>query len=572
METIIPVDEGAEAFIELLSANAVEYIFLNPGTDTFPIQEALSKFRALGKRAPKVILCLDESVAMAAAHGYFMVTGRPQVVLVHVDVGTLQAGGALHNAQRGRIGVIFCAGRTPSNFDQNIRGERSVGIQWIQEQFDQAGTVRGYVKWDYELRSNASIHHVMQRAFQVATTEPCGPVYLTLPRELLMEKIKGVTIPDRTKHAAAVTPQADATKLAEITDMLLQAEKPLIIVGDTGRNTQAVTPLIELAESLGALVVPDMVRMNFPSNHPLCSSSFVKPYFQEADAILLVDSDTPYIPRAAKPKPDAKIIHISIDPIKQDIPLWVFPGDVFINADSSKALPALNEIIRRKMTPGQQTRSQARFKQVQSSNEQARERQRASALAKANQKPISPEWVGYCVNEVIDENTIVLHEMVSLRNITRNKPATLFGSGGASLGFPLGAALGAKLAAPDKTVLSLMGDGGFVFGCPIATLWGAGVYKAPFLSVIYNNRQYNAIRASLQGGYGQDSYSEKTGVWEGIDISPSPDYAVIAQGCGAWGRTVEDPSDLVPALKDGLAQVRNGKPALIDVRLENPYA
>ena len=113
METVIPVDEGAEAFLELLNANGVEYIFLNPGTDTFPIQEALSKFKSLGKRTPKVILCLDESVAMAAAHGYFMVKGRPQVVLVHVDVGTLQVGGALHNAQRGRIGVIFCAGQSP---------------------------------------------------------------------------------------------------------------------------------------------------------------------------------------------------------------------------------------------------------------------------------------------------------------------------------------------------------------------------------------------------------------------------------------------------------------------------
>lgn len=117
-----------------------------------------------------------------------------------------------------------------------------------------------------------------------------------------------------------------------------------------------------------------------------------------------------------------------------------------------------------------------------------------------------------------------------------------------------------------------MGDGGFVFGCPVATLWGAGAYKAPFLSVVYNNRQYNAIRASLQGGYGQDSYSEKTGVWEGIDISPSPDYAVIAQGCGAWGLRVEDPSELIPALKKGLDQVRSGKPAVLDVRLENPYA
>ena len=114
MEKIIPVDEGAEAFIEMLNANEVDYIFLNPGTDTFPIQEALSKFKSLGKRAPEVILSLHESVAVAAAHGYYMITGKPQLVLVHVDIGTQQVGGSMHNAQRSRIGIVLCAGRTPS--------------------------------------------------------------------------------------------------------------------------------------------------------------------------------------------------------------------------------------------------------------------------------------------------------------------------------------------------------------------------------------------------------------------------------------------------------------------------
>lgn len=574
MEKIIPVDEGAEAFVELLNANGVEYIFLNPGTDTFPIQEALSKFKAMGKRTPEVILCLHESVAMAAAHGYFMVNGRPQVVLVHVDIGTLQVGGELHNAQRGRVGVILCAGRAPSTFDQNIRGERSSGIHWTQEQFDQAGVVRGYVKWEYELRTNANIHQVVQRAFQVASTEPCGPVYLTLPRELLMEKIKNVTIPDIARHAAVITPQADTNQLMGIADMLLRAETPLIIAGDSGRHPEAVSPLVELAESLGARVMPDTERrMSFPNTHPLCSSDLGQSYLKEADVLLLIDKDIPYIPRQTQPRPDAKIIHISIDPIKQDIPLWVFPGDVFIQADSSKVLPALNEIIRQKMTPRQQTCFQARCKQIQSENEQLRNRQRASAIAKAKQKPISPEWVGNCLNEVVDEDTIIVQDHAArlMHYVRRTKPGTLFGKGGASLGFALGGALGAKLAAPDKTVVSIMGDGCFIFGCPIATFWAASHYHAPFLSIILNNQQYQSVRASIQANYGEESFSEKTGIWVGVDITPSPNYAVIAQGCGAWGRMVEDPSELISALKDGLEQVRRGKPALIDVRLENPY-
>lgn len=569
MERTVPVAEGAEAFVELLNANNVDYLFLNPGTDTFPIQEAMAKYKTLGRRVPQVVLCLDESVAMAAAHGYFMVTGRPQVVLVHVDLGTQQVGGALHNAQRGRIGVVFCAGRAPLTYDQGLRGERDAGIHWQQEQRDQNGIVRGYVKWDYELRTNANIHEVMQRAFQVAATEPCGPVYLSLPRELLMEKISSVTIPDVARHAPVTTPQGDTDELAKVAQMLLAAESPLILVGDAGRHPGAVAPLVALAESLGARVSADMVRMSFPSPHPL--GSFGPAALKEADLLLVVDRDLPYIPHHAKPRPDARIIHIGIDPIRQDLPLWVFPGDLFIQADSSKALPRLGELVRQQMTPAQRGRCQARFEKVKAENEAARERQRAAARARSGQTPIAPDWVGYCLNEVIDEDTIIVHEMAMLGLVRRTKPGTLFGSGGSSLGFALGGALGAKLAAPDKTVVSLMGDGCFVFGEPIATFWAAVNCRAPFLAIIYDNQQYAAPRRFLQEAYGKESYSEKNGCWVGMDICPCPDYAKIAEACGAWGRQVDAPGDLPAAMRDGLEQVRAGRPALLDVRLGNPY-
>jgi acetolactate synthase-1/2/3 large subunit len=568
MEKKVPVDEGAEAFIELLNANGVDYMFLNPGTDTFPIQEAISKFKALGKPAPKVMLCLHESVALAAAHGYFAVTGKPQVALVHVDIGTQQVGGALHNAQRGRAGIILCAGRSPSTYEQDIRGERSAGIHWIQEQYDQAGIVRNYVKWEYELRSTANMHQVMQRAFQVASTEPCGPVYLTLPRELLMERMESVTIPEVEKHSAAVTPEADTVELIKIADTLLQAESPLIVSGDTGRRPENVALLVELAEGLGARVIPDNVRMSFPNTHPLCVSGFGQSYFQDADAILLIDKDVPYIPGRTKLREDARIMHISIDPIKRDIPLWLFPGDAFVQADAGKALSALNRIIGQKITPEQKTRFQSRAEQIGKENKEARERQRTSALEKAGQIPIAQEYLRYCVGEVIDEDTIIVQEMG--RTVPRSKPGTLYDSGGSSLGFGMGGALGIKLASPDKTVVSMEGDGCLIFGEPIATLWAAGVYKAPFMTVVFNNRRYDAPRGPLGilGAYGEESYSARTGVWEGIDIVPSPDYALIAQACGAWGRKVEDPAELITVLKEGLEQVRQGRPALVDVRIK----
>ncbi|MFC1957506.1 thiamine pyrophosphate-requiring protein [Chloroflexota bacterium] len=575
MEKTMPVDEGAEAFVELLNANNVEYIFLNPGTDTFPIQEALSKFKALGKQTPKVILSLHESVAMAAAHGYFMISGRPQVVMVHVDVGTLQVGGALHNAQRGRAGIIFCAGRTPSTFEQDKRGERSGSIHWLQEQFDQAGAVRGYVKWEYELRTNENIHQVVQRAFQIASTEPCGPVYLSLPRELLMEKIKSVRIPAVARHAAAATPQADTALLSKLAVSLINAETPLIMTGDTGRHPQSVAALVELAETVGARVITDDARMNFPTTHPLCAGSDPNPYLKDADVLLLIDCDIPYVPAQARPKPDAEIIHISIDPVKQDMPLWVFPADVLIQADSSKAIPALTDVVRQKVTLEQQAQFQARTQRLQGEHQQLRDRRHSSAIAKAEQKPISPEWLCRCIDEEIDEDTILLNESVTnrpstSRQIERTRSGTLFSSGGTSLGWGLGAALGVKLAIPDKTIVTLMGDGSFIFGCPIPALWAASVYQAPFLAVIFNNQLYHAPKRALRGAYGEGSFSEKTGLWVGMDIVPSPNFALIAQACGAYGQTVEDPSALQSALRDALDQVRRGKPAVLDVRIESP--
>ncbi len=573
MEKWVPVDTGAEAFIELLNANGVDYIFLNPGTDTIPIQEALAKFKALGKRTPEVVLCVHEQVAMAAAHGYFMVSRKPQVVLVHVDVGTQQVGGALHNAYRGRIGVILCAGRSPSIFEGEKAGGRTRPVMWWQEPFDQAGVVRGYVKWEYELRFNENIHHVIQRAFQVASTEPCGPVYLTLPREVLVERIEKVQIPDLARYSAPLTPQADTDMLAKTAELLIQAENPLIITGYSGRNTHSVASLVELAETLGARVVTTNVWMNFPTSHPLCRGRSPNPYFKDADVILIIDHDMPYLLIDAGPGPEAKIVQIDIDPIKQNMPTWGFPADIALEADSSKAIPVLTELVRHKATPEQQARFRVRSEELRSEHRKLQAEWRDLAVSKAEQRPISAEWLCHCIAEVVDEDTIIVDEAVInstsvLRQVYRTKPGTLFGTGGSSLGWGLGAALGAKLATPDKTVVTLIGDGSFIFGCPTATLWAASVYGAPFLTIIFNNEGYNAVRRILRGAYGKDNFSEKNGFYAGLDIAPPPNYALIAQASSAYSETVQDPSAIKTALKHALEQVKSGKAAVLDIRIE----
>ncbi len=573
MDKMIPVDMGAEAFVELLNANGVEYIFLSPGSCTVPIQEALSKFKALGKRTPKVVLGLHESVGMAAACGYFMVSGRPQVVLVHVDLGAQQVGGALHNAQRGRIGVILCAGRAPLSFDEDRPYGRRSRLSWITEQSDQAGVVRGYVKWNYELRSNENIHHVVQRAFQVASTEPCGPVYLMLPPELLMEKINGVMVPDVSRYAPPSTPQADLTLLGEVAEMLIQAKNPLIITDYLGRHPESVASLIELAETLGVRVVTSFCYISFPTTHPLWGGVMPEPYLNDADVILVIDHDAPYNPARTKLAPGAKIIHIDIDALKANMPTRFFPADILLEADSSKAIPALNEMVRQRMTPEQQLGFQARFRQLQSEHERLLDGWRELATGHAERKPISREWLCRCIDEAIDESTIVLNEVAGsvysvIQQVHRPEPGTHFFQSGSSLGWGLGAALGIKLAVPDKTVVLLVGDGAFIYGCPTAALWASSFYNAPHLTIIFNNGEYRAVKGLWPIVYGGDSFSEKTGEFVGVEFSPCPEYTLIAQACGAYAQKVEEPSALKSAIRKALEKVRGGQTAVLDVIIE----
>jgi acetolactate synthase I/II/III large subunit len=568
MEQNVPVNEGAEAFVELLNANGVEYIFLNPGTGSSAIQEALVKFKVQGKRTPSVILCLHEYVGMAAAHGHFMISGKPQVVLVHEAMGTQQAGGALYNADRCRIGVVFCATRVP-------RSKRLASLHWLEERFDQASVVREYVKWYYELRTNENMHEVVQRAFQVASTEPCGPVYLSLPADLLTEKMDNLLIPEVARYNTVVTPQADAASLARTASILNDAKNPLIITGYAGRNHKTVTLLIELAEILGARVITTQRHLNFPTTHPLYSGFSPEPFLKDADATLIIDMDIPYVPAIAKPPPGSRIIHIDIDPVKPRIPFWHFPVDEFIQADSGKAIPILIELIRQGLTMEQKSRIQTRFGKIQKEHQQLLDNWHKLAMAQTSIKPISPEWLCHCINEAIDQDTIVIEEAVTsrlstLRQLQRTKPGTFFTSEAASLGWSLGAALGVKLARPESTVVSLIGDGGFNFGCPTAVLWAASTFQIPFLCVIFNNKQYHVSKSAIMRHYGPGSFSQTTGSWIGVDIKPSPDYAAISRACHCYGQTVESPSDVLPALKIALEQVHNGKTAVLDIIIENP--
>lgn len=293
--------ETAEGYVDALIAHGVDCLFLNPGTDTFPIQEALAKRLAQGRSSPPTVLCLLEIVALAAAHGYYAATGRPQAVLVHVDVGTQNLGGMLHNVQRGRAAVLISAGRAPYTTDARQRGTRDMYIHWLQEQFDQHGIVRNYVKWDYELRRPDQIGEAVARAFQMALSDPPGPVYLTLPREVLMDTADEMQLSPRRSAPPARLGAGDPEALREVARLLVKSERPLVLTATTGRSRRGFDGLLRLAELLALPVVEWRERANFPSHHPLHQGYDSAPLLETADLVLVLDQDVPYIPTRTAP-------------------------------------------------------------------------------------------------------------------------------------------------------------------------------------------------------------------------------------------------------------------------------
>lgn len=562
---------GAEAFVESLNALGVEQIFFNPGGDTISLQGTIAKYRAAGKKTPRMILCLHESVAVAAAHGYAMVSGRPQVVVVFQDVGTLQGGGALVNLRYGRVPVIVCAGRNPT---PNC-------LNWLGEPCDQRRIMRDYVKWDHELHADENITSALQEAFRVASTEPWGPVYLSIDRKVMTEKVgeRSVAAPIKSGN----TFEIDMGTLRKAAEVLIDSENPLIMSSYAGRHPESVAPLVELAEALGARVITTDLRMNFPSAHSLCPGidgyrgEDYDHYIAEADVVLLIDYDFPGLKiKSVAPRADAKIIHIDIEPLKRGKPLWDRPADIIIEGDSNKVLPHLAETIRRRLIAKPDVRFRDRFRRLENEHRKLKDEWRAKAMNESKQRPITADWLCYCVNEAIGEDAILLHMaptsgLALSRQIRRTKPGTLYCWGvrldasGGSMGWPMGAALGAKLAAPDKMVISIIGDGGFIYGSPVAALCTASGYNAPFLTIVCNNQMYGAIRQSLRRECGEHLPGEM-GIEVGADFKMPPNYALIAKACNAYGQTVEDPSELLGALKNAIDEVRRGRPAVLDVR------
>ena len=567
---------ASTAFLEALAEAGVRYIFANLGSDHPGLIEALARARAQGREddVPRIVVCPHETVALAAAHAYATVTRQPQAVFVHVDAGTQNLGGAISNAMRGRVPVLIFAGAAPFTITGELPGGRNEFIHWIQDVHDQRGIMRGYVKYDNEIRTGRNVKQLVHRALQIARSEPAGPVYLVGPREVMEEPLEPYTAdPAQYPPAGPAALTSEATR--EIATALAGASHPLIVASYLGRNPAAVPALVELAELLAIPVLESAAfHVNFPGDHPLhagyqFTTSAQNEVLAAADVILVLDSDVPWIHATSRPAPDAAIYVVDIDPVKASMAMWHVPARRIAGADTKVAVEQITQYVLDNVL------LDAGVVEVRSAAAADTSRARRAALDAAEQPEpgvITPRYLTRCVRELLaGTDALVLTEAITnyqvvADHLRASRPGSLIGSGGGSLGWAGGGAVGAKLACPERTVVCLVGDGSFLFGVPSSAQWVARRYGTPALTVVYNNRGWAAPKFSALAVH-PDGAAARGDDFH-VSFDPEADLPGVAEAAGgAYGVTVSDPAELPRVLKDALAVVRGGRSAVVSVQL-----
>ncbi len=563
-------ETAAEAWLGLLAARGVDYLFANGGTDFAPVVEGYAKGRKLGWRLPEIVIVPHENMGLAMAHGYAMVTGRPQAMMVHVGVGTANTLNGIINASRQNVPILLTAGRTPITESGAVPAARNNYIHWAQEHFDQGGMLREFVKWDYELRHAEQVEAVVDRALAIAKSEPQGPVYVTLPREVLASSFQNQKFSQDTTIAPASPPAADPAVLEEAAKALAAAQRPMLITANGGRTLESSRAIEQLAQALAVPVVHYRPRhLALSTEHPMHCGWDPHALLKEADLVLVVDCDVPWIPKEGKPKADAKVIHIGPDPLFARYPLRGFRTDIALTGAVAPTLQALWRAAQKHAVSVKPIEERRQAITKVSSDIRARARAGMDPMPAA----ITGKWLSACMNRLLDASTLLINEYPTvLEEMVIKEPGQYFGNASAGgLGWGLGAALGAKVAAPDKTVICALGDGAYMFGNPTAGHYVSEAMRLPVLFVIANNARWAAVHRSTLATYPKGHASEMKAP-PFATLEPSPRFEHVIQASGGHGECVTEPKDLMPALERALKVVKEEKrQALVNVCLEVSY-
>jgi acetolactate synthase-1/2/3 large subunit len=552
---------AAHTLLSFSARAGIEYIFSNLGSDHPAFIEAFAEMRAGGEPAPKVVVCPHEMTALSAAHGYAMITRRPQLVLVHVDIGTQNLGGSVHNAARGRVPAIVIAGLSPVTDGGDRTGTRNEFIHYIQDMTRQHELVAPYMKWCYEVRAPETITSVMARAIQIATAAPEGPIYITGAREIWEGPAGEKTEPLEDWPTAGLGGLGES-EIRELYQAIVASRRPLVVTSYLGRQPDAVRKLVEISDRLAVGVCEvSPTYLSFPGGHENHLGYRRNSFVDEADLILMLDVVVPWINPKVQPQASAQVIHFDIDPLKTGLGYWHFPAKRVYQADTLATLTQLAAMMDSD-PPGRQARREWIVEA----------RRRAKPVPRPTEGPISPEELSDAVAELVTEKTVVLFEAPTCTelipaSLRLNRPGSYFNSGGAGLGWCINACIGAKMAQPDAEVIALVGDGCYLFGVPGSAYWVANAYRTPFLTIIYNNGGWNAPKHSTLGVHPEGSAKRNDTFW--VTIGSGARLSEIAAAAGnAAAFQVAHRSELKDVLRQALQIVREGRSAVVDVLVQ----
>jgi benzoylformate decarboxylase len=550
---------GKRAFLELLKQEGVEMVFGNPGTTELPLMDAFAVENDI-----RYVLGLQEAALMAMADGYAQASGKLAVLNLHVAPGLGNAMGMLYDAQKAASPVLVTAGQQDLEY---LATEPILSA-------DLPTLARPFVKWAAEVNRLADLPRLVHRAVKTALAPPTGPVFLSLPGDIL--KAEGdIDLMTPTRIGPGL--RGDAGAIAAAAKILAEAKRPIIMAGDAVAQSRAHGELVALAELLGAPVYTEFVpsTASFPASHPLFRGALLRTQaaihkaLDGHDVLFSAGADlfTLSLPSAIEPMPSGmRLVHLDIDP-------WEigknYPAEAAILGDLKSTLPELTEGVRERMSAGARGDARARFKSASEASLADRAALKAKARALAGATPVQPLALLEAIGEILPKDAVVIEEALSsapgIRQLIKSDdPQSYFGLRGGGIGWGLPAAIGVKLALPDRPVVGIIGDGSALY--TVQGLWTAAHDRIPVVFVILNNTSYRILKQRLHALRG---HAEQVDTYVGMELTnPTIDFVALARSFGIAGeraRTVHEATDLIgKALKDNVAM-------LIDVELDRAF-
>jgi benzoylformate decarboxylase len=555
----LPTTSGKRAFLELLRQEGVGIVFGNPGTTELPLMDAFAVEHDI-----KYILGLQEAALMSMADGYAQASGRLAVLNLHVAPGLGNAMGMLYDAQKAASPVLITAGQQDTDY---LATEPILSA-------DLATLARPFVKWSAEVNRLGDLARLVHRAAKTALAPPTGPVFLSLPGDILKQEGE-VDLMAPTRVGPRL--RGDVDEIAKAAAILAEAKRPVIMAGDAVAQSHALSELVELAELTGAPVYAEFVpnTASFPSSHPLFRGNVirqqqaVRKILDEYDVLISAGADlfTLSLPGNIDPMPRGMpVIHLDTDP-------WEigknYPAAAAILGDPKATLPELTAMTRERMTSAAKGEARARLQTASEAALADREALRAKARALAKTVPVQPLALLGAIGDMLPQDTVVIEEVLSsapgIRSLIRSDDAqSFYGLRGGGIGWGLPAAIGVKLALPHRPVVALIGDGSAMY--TIQALWTAAHYRIPVIFVILNNTSYRILKQRLHALRG---HAEQVDTYVGMELlDPAIDFIGLSRSLGVAAeraKTVHEATDLIAkALADSA-------PMLIDVELDRAF-